>query len=503
MSAAGALPATPLSAREDAATPPLTRREKLSYGLGEAGDGIKTTALQTFLLFYYVQVVGMLGSLCGLALFLALLIDGATDPVVGSWSDNVRSRLGRRHPFLYIAPFPLAISLYLLFNPPAAMSQAGLFAWVLAFSLISRVAMSLYYVPHMALGAELSDRYDERIALSMARMLFTQVGRLVCLGAAFLIFFTPTPEHPNGQLNGAAYQGFSLFNGLVVVAFVLLSALGTQKRVLLYGRMRSADPIGGLSARAIGDRFGKALGIINFRRCFLALLVMYLFAGTQTVLVVHLNTYFWGLTPQQAQFTFYAQIFGFVAGLPLGPPMARLLDKKWSYCLCVGGSCVLVSIPVLLRLVGWFPPNGDPAVVISVALANLAYGVMGANSGVFSAAMLADVADQYDLKYRARAEGLFFGAVAFSSKASIGLGGAVAGVLLDVIAFPRGPDGGAPSAAAVTHLGVVYGPVLLLLLLLGLSIMFGYDLTRDKHAAILRQLEERRAPGGGASTVTS
>ena len=262
----------------------------------------------------------------------------------------------------------------------------------------------------------------------------------------------------------------------------------------MIGQLRRRAPrvTVGLSWREIGARFVRAMRIANFRRCFLSLLIMYLFAGTQSVLTVHMNTYFWGLTPQQAQFTFYAQIFGFVAGLPLGAPMARLLDKKWSYCLCVGSACVLMTVPILLRLAGLVPHHGEPGALATVALGNLGYGIMGANSAVFSTAMLADIADQYELRYGARAEGLFFGAIAFSSKASIGLGGVLAGLLLDAIRFPRPPSTLTPSVDAVTRLGLAYGPCLLLVLLAGLSIMFGYDLTRRHHALILEELAAKR-----------
>lgn len=471
----------------------LRFREKLFYGFGEGGESVKNTALQTFLLFYYVQVLGMPGSLCGLALFLALLLDGATDPIVGSWSDRIRSRLGRRHPFLYAAPVPLALSVLLLFSPPHGISHIWQFAWLLTFNFTSRVAMTLYYVPHMALGAELSEDYDERLSLSAHRMLFTQVGRIVCLVAAFTIFFVPTARFANGQLNPDAYPRFAAFCGIAVIFFVLFSALGTQRRMIALAKQRPPpppDPAAGVDN--LGVRFFRAMGIANFRRCFLALLIMYLFAGTQNVLVVHMNTYFWGFTPQQGQFTFYAQITGFIVGLPLARPLAAKFDKKWAYCFCVGSSCVMMTLPIALRLAGLFPPNGDILVLVGVALANLSYGILGASSGVFSAAMLADIADQYELAHGQRAEGLFFGAVSFSSKASNGMGGALAGLTLDVIHFPRPPLGGVPSALVVEKLGIAYGPILLLLLFAGLSIMFGYDLTRGKHARIVEQLAERR-----------
>jgi Na+/melibiose symporter-like transporter len=315
---------------------------------------------------------------------------------------------------------------------------------------------------------------------------------VVCLAAAFGVFFVSSPRYPNGQFNPAAYPGFAAFVGLAVIAFVIVSALGTQKRMLAITKARPPPPEDGAPSH-VGVRFMRALRIANFRRFFLSLLIMYLFAGTQSVLVVHMNTYFWGLTPQQSQFTFYAQILGFVVGLPLAKPLAATFDKKWAYCICVGGACVMMTVPIALRLLGWYPPNGDIMVLVGVAAANLAYGTFGASSGVFSAAMLADIADQYELKHGDRAEGLFFGAVSFSSKASIGMGGALAGLLLDAIHFPRPPSTAVPSHLAVERLGIGYGPVLLLLLFLGLSIMFGYDLTREKHATILQRLKDRRS----------
>ena len=67
------------------------------YGLGQLPEGIKTAAFGFFLLFYYNQVLGLSGTLAGIALFIALAFDAVTDPLVGSWSDFTRSRWGRRH----------------------------------------------------------------------------------------------------------------------------------------------------------------------------------------------------------------------------------------------------------------------------------------------------------------------------------------------------------------------------------------------------------------------
>jgi Na+/melibiose symporter-like transporter len=62
------------------------------------------------LLFYYNQVLGVSGTLCGIALFIAIAIDAVTDSLMGSLSDSWRSRWGRRHPFMYAAAIPMALA---------------------------------------------------------------------------------------------------------------------------------------------------------------------------------------------------------------------------------------------------------------------------------------------------------------------------------------------------------------------------------------------------------
>ena len=71
-----------------------------------------------------------------LAIVVALLVDAISDPVIGSWSDSLRSRWGRRHPFMYAGAIPFAISFYLLFAPPAGMTELQTFAWLVVLSFV-------------------------------------------------------------------------------------------------------------------------------------------------------------------------------------------------------------------------------------------------------------------------------------------------------------------------------------------------------------------------------
>src|SRR5436853_4373959 len=88
-------------------------RTKIFYGLGSVAFGVKDNGFQTILLLFYNQVVHLPGLLIGLALSIALIIDAFVDPIVGHFSDNLRTRRGRRHPLMYGAALPVAIG-YLL-----------------------------------------------------------------------------------------------------------------------------------------------------------------------------------------------------------------------------------------------------------------------------------------------------------------------------------------------------------------------------------------------------
>ena len=105
-------------------------------------------AFNTWNFLFYKNVLGLSGTLCGLAVMISLTIDGVADPIVGFISDRWRSKLGRRHPFLFASAIPLGISFYCIYVPPAALSGFSLFLWFTFFSILFR--QSLDAVPGAA-----------------------------------------------------------------------------------------------------------------------------------------------------------------------------------------------------------------------------------------------------------------------------------------------------------------------------------------------------------------
>lgn len=85
----------------------ITTIEKFLYGGGSMALAVKNVTFNMFVLLFYKQVLGLSGTLTGLAIFISVMWDAVSDPLIGSWSDRLRTRLGRRHPMLIAGTIPL------------------------------------------------------------------------------------------------------------------------------------------------------------------------------------------------------------------------------------------------------------------------------------------------------------------------------------------------------------------------------------------------------------
>ena len=279
-----------------ASVPRVSRGTKYLYAIGRISEGVKGRAFEFFLFFYYVQVLGLSGSLAGLAVGVALLFDAITDPLAGSVSDGMTGRLGRRHPMMYASILPLGLFFYLLFVPPDGLGQYALFGWLCAFSVLARTAMTLFQVPYLSLGAELTSNYTERTGIVAIRSVFGALGSVGALLLGLNLFLAPTPEFPNGQLNGAAYPPFALAMSLIMMLTALICARGTQHLVPHLPQASGGQGRIGLSR--MFRELREAMGNGAFRSLFIGMMFLYIVLGTHAALSLHMSTYYWELSNQ-------------------------------------------------------------------------------------------------------------------------------------------------------------------------------------------------------------
>jgi Na+/melibiose symporter-like transporter len=474
---------------------PLGFRLKLAFGVGQAAEGLKNGAFGTFLLFYYNQVLGLPGTLAGIAVGTALIVDAFTDPLAGSLSDHWHSRLGRRHPFMYASILPLAVTFYFLFHP-LVTSEFGLFVWLVVFSNLSRTAMTLYHVPHLALGAEMTDDFAERSSVVGFRQFFATFGALGATVIGFWIFFVPTPEFPNGQLNEAAYAPFAAALALLMVVTIFWSAWGTRA-VIPY--LPKPPPDEGLSVLGIVKRtltdVVAAMRCGSFRWLFVGVLIVFVMVGVDGALNIYIYTYFWELGHHEIVALAPAYPIGVMLGAILAPRLLRCFGKKAGVIFGTASWAGWQILPIVLRLLGLFPENGDALLVPLLIAIRVIQGASTVQANVAFGSMVADTIDEHELNTGKRQEGIFFASSSFAAKAASGMGNIIAGFALDLIDWPRGRH--IKSAAdvpveAIVDLGMLYGPYVAGCGIFSVFCYTRYRLTRELHEEILKALYARR-----------
>ena len=189
---------------------------KLAYGFGSIAFGVKNNGFDYFLLFFYSQVMGVSASLVSMALAIALAFDAISDPLIGFFSDNTRTRWGRRHPYMYGAAVPVTVCYFFLWNPPSQLSGDELFPFLVAISILVRTLITVYEIPSSALVAEMTDDYDERTSLLSYRYFFGWSGGTIMATVATLVLLVPTAQISDGMFNVAGYQQM----GFVAAGFI-------------------------------------------------------------------------------------------------------------------------------------------------------------------------------------------------------------------------------------------------------------------------------------------
>ena len=141
-----------MGVQEVAETERASAKVLFAFGAGSVAIGTKNIIFGSWLMLYYNQVLGLKPYLAGVALALALVVDAISDPLVGAWSDRIRTRLGRRHPFMYASLLPFGASIYMILQPVPDPSQSELFLRLLFFSIAVRLSMTFYEVPRVHWG---------------------------------------------------------------------------------------------------------------------------------------------------------------------------------------------------------------------------------------------------------------------------------------------------------------------------------------------------------------
>ena len=463
-------------------------RVKLFYSLGQmAQSGGFDTAIG-FVFFYYTFVLGLSGALVGAALAISLAFDAVVDPLIGSWSDNIRSRFGRRLPLMMISIPPIAITLGLLFSPPAGLSQILLFVWLTVASVAVRSFISLFNVPYIALGAELADGYAERSSVVAYRAIAGIFASVVVTALAFTVFFAG----PGGLKNAHSYPGFGWSVAMMLVILLAICCAGVARYA---ATLPQAASVAASMLRRLPSEVAEFFRNPSFRVLFLSAVVFYVAVGANATLATHVQIFVWRLRPQTMQLIGYAYLAGILVGVPLAPLLQRRMEKK---AVVLIGLWMAIATWIVLPLLwagGVFRPSGDGA--LTPLMLSAAFGGVGIGfTAIAYPSMMADAADEHEHLFNHRREGLYFAGLGFAAKAASGLGVLVGGLALDLMGFPH--DAGQHAnlimpEPILARLILAWGPGCAVIGAIALATFLPYAITRRRHDELTTELRAKHA----------
>ena len=459
--------------------------QKIIYGTGDWSLSSFTTIRALLYTIFLTDVVRLNPGLASFSALIGVAWDAINDPLIGAINDRIRSKWGRRRPFLLLFAIPFGLSFLLLWWVPPTDSQAIKMIYVTLAFMFSDTLHTLVNVPYLALIPDISHDYDERTSLSGYRVLFNLLATLVTAVAA------PTIVNEVVRNGGNPQQGYILvagiFGGIAAIPFLVIPFLFHETKTDL-GEPEKID-------------MKRMWQVIHRNKPFLYVTGLYSFTWIAFDLVSRMLPFFlvyWvGHGDSLASRRLLGQDFALeslamgglmvvsVISIPLWTFLSAHLGKKITYI--IGMAFWIVVLMALL-----FVQPGQ--VNLTIFLSALA-GLSVATASILPESMLPDSVDWDEYTYGERNEGLFFGAITLFRKLSSALAGFIALQVLNIFGYQAPPEGVTvfqQSHSALTAIRWLSGPINAVLVLVAIIIAWYYPLTREIYQKIRAELDARQ-----------
>jgi Na+/melibiose symporter-like transporter len=304
----------------------------------------------------------------------------------------------------------------------------------------------------------------------------------------YALWLVPTPEYTDGIMNIEGYKEAGLIGTLAIAAAVLLFAIGLHRFIPNFSRFQASDSLGPRQFfRQVVDVFRYP----SMRVVAVSWMLRSVGFGIYAILWVYIYSYFWEFTSRQISVIVIPMA---LAGLLLPPLLAGLAtgrEKKRVAALSLAAGSLVNVFPIAMRLLGIFPENGTELLFWTMLVLGFFETVFFLFSSVVSQSMTVDITEQVELDTGRRSEGVITSAATFARKCASALGTLLGGLTLSLIEFPTETAVGEVAPDVIFHLGLVYGPLILVILLGGAYAISRYPISRTQHEETVARLESR------------
>lgn len=405
----------------------VSRTDKLVYGVGAFGYGSVNQTLNNFLMFFGTGVLGLSGTLMGLAIAVSTVWDAVTDPLVGAMSDSYRGRLGKRHTFMLVGCFAVAGLNLMIWNINPAWSETVKFLVLLFGLLLIETFNTVYSTPYGALGFDMCQTYHERTSIQSYKTVFQSAALLV---PSILMGIVLNPQAvATMHTAGSGYHVIAIITSALCVIMALITIIGTF-------RFRAAGESPTVKNQPTSARkvafLHEFFAILDDRnRVFLiaAYAIALSCSAFLTTLGMHVFTYTFHFTSWQISLVMGCLVAGLIGGQPLWCRVSSHLGKKRTVQVALWVVLCGVVLFAMLLTARIFLPNNLVLWLLAGDIFVIAVGV-----GCIYSLPISMFADNIKLESTAMATGF----LTFCTKCTNAVVTFIVGFLLDLIGFQSG-----------------------------------------------------------------
>lgn len=461
--------------------------QKVAFGLGMLANQLFPAMLGIFIVIL-IDKLGFPGWMLSVIYFVPKLFDAVTDPVMGFITDNTKSKWGRRRQYVIIGAIITGVSFAFMWQLYATNSVNYNFYYFILFSLAFYLGITIFSVPFVAMGYEMSDDFHERTSIMATSQL---IGQLAWVFAPWLwvIMYDETlfPSAEEATRTLAVY-GAIVCTILAIIPGVFIKSKSTLNEnyepLTLSNASRSFD--------LIIQGFKEALKIVPFKKlCIATFFIFNAFNTTAGFSFFIIKYYLFNGTGQGIWPTLFGcvgAIFTTVLIIPIVARMSKVMGKRkafiWSQALSIIGYVSLLFL---------FVP-GKPYLFL-FALPFISFGIGSLFTLMMS--MTSDVIDIDELNTGKRREGIFGAIYWWMVKFGLAIAGLLSGVILTIIDF----NSGAPTQTYETmfNLRLFFSGIPLAGTLIAIWVMLDYDVTEERTQEIRAAINQKKAALGTSS----
>lgn len=428
---------------------------KLFWGTGAMGVAFMLNVITGFALFYMISVLKINPALAGIILTATKIFDVMTDPIIGGWSDRIRSKYGRRRPFLLVGSFVCAASFLMIFTTPQFDDQASTVVYLVLALMLYAIGYTVYNIPYISMPAEMTDDYHERSSIHGYRVISISIGGLIGAGIPYVLA-------TYGEESAKAYSVVGIGGALFIFISTFTAWAGTASARFTEGPVDR-------------PKIMSELGHVFSNKHFLRLLLVKAAQLTGAAATIAAFPFFVSNVLQQpfSVMTPYFAVISIVSVFvtPLLVKASKSIGKSRTYMVCA-----LIYVCTMASWI-WAGP-GESVVAISIRGAFLAFAFSG--NVVMAMSMLTDIIN-YDAETTSiRREGVYTSFYSFIEKLTFAVGPTVIGLALALAGFDKSLPEEAlrtPEIRQALLLGVSYIPIAAGLI--AVVLLSGYKLTEE------------------------